>query len=201
MGCSQNNLTVFAGNGPEAEQLRDFVAKARCENSAMSLGHFLPTPKELLEQASPCRDENNKQMNIAKFGSEDWYQWRLKNWGAKREVDATLLINLGGLAVFEFDSVSSPPLRWLTTVSKQFPALYFSLKVFIEEVCRKGNFLVRDGELLGGDITDEETYDDCDPELTEPPIDRLPPKDADTEVDCPNEDPNEEGPSFMWFVE
>jgi hypothetical protein len=44
---------------------------------------FIPCPKELEELTSLKPDEPLvKKMNM-KYGAEDWYQWRLDNWGTK----------------------------------------------------------------------------------------------------------------------
>jgi hypothetical protein len=59
---------------------------------AMSDGEWfntvLPTPKELEDVESPSRDSAERQQElIAKYGANDWYNWRVQNWGTKWDTD------------------------------------------------------------------------------------------------------------------
>ena len=44
---------------------------------------ILPTPEDLLFGTMSRLSEFQRQTNIAVFGYEDWYWWRVDNWGTK----------------------------------------------------------------------------------------------------------------------
>jgi hypothetical protein len=44
---------------------------------------FVPCPKELEKCASLQPNEGFTKRMVKKYGAEDWYLWRLDNWGTK----------------------------------------------------------------------------------------------------------------------
>ena len=44
---------------------------------------FMPTPKEMLDTISPNTDKEKAKYLIEKYGSADWYDWQIQNWGIK----------------------------------------------------------------------------------------------------------------------
>lgn len=65
--------------------------------------------------------------NEQKYGSKDWYQWSIDNWGTKWDVDATIEQIDEEFIEIEFDSAWAPPVKWLAQVEPMFPELKFQL--------------------------------------------------------------------------
>jgi Ferredoxin-like domain in Api92-like protein len=61
--------------------------------------------------------------------SEEWYDWRLSNWGTKWDVDGDVDVNKldDGLYRLYFTTAWSPPIQWFETVIKSYPTLKFEL--------------------------------------------------------------------------
>lgn len=60
---------------------------------------------------------------------EDWYEWRLQNWGTKWDVDGNVDVNKldDDLYRLYFTTAWSPPIHWFETVVKNYPTLKFEL--------------------------------------------------------------------------
>ena len=57
-------------------------------NADKTMGEFLPTPADLLEEVEmgddyAQRSEALRQRNMDKHGYADWYQWNIDHWGTK----------------------------------------------------------------------------------------------------------------------
>lgn len=98
-----NRLTIEG----EQKELEKFKKKARAKDTDLSLNKFVPIPK----------DKEN-----------DWYDWHINNWGTKWDVDAELVDEWEECLCYEFSSAWSPPVVWLETVSRKYPALEFKMK-------------------------------------------------------------------------
>ena len=68
------------------------IVKEESNNAENGLLQFFhPMPKELLEtEAGPIaktkKEKNARQARKLEFGAENWYDWRVNNWGTKWEV-------------------------------------------------------------------------------------------------------------------
>ena len=60
---------------------------------------------------------------------EDWYEWRVQNWGTKWDVDGNVDVSKidDNLYRLYFTTAWSPPIHWFETVIKNYPALKFEL--------------------------------------------------------------------------
>jgi hypothetical protein len=114
----------------EPKEIKRFKVKAKKGKNLLSFEKFLPTPKELLNQQSPPKNEVVARKKTKKYGAKDWYDWRIKNWGTKwdtRPDNTELNQNNENSIEYHFDTAWSPPENWLTTISKMFPGLKFEL--------------------------------------------------------------------------
>ena len=122
----------------DASKVKEFVEKAKGEDTDLSLNNFVPTPEELLTGPAPnlkrddeTDEEHKARMQTLKdrYGYTDWFDWRIAHWGTKWDVQAEVNYEEGDCsAVFTFDSAWSPPIEWLEAVSRLYPELHFSLK-------------------------------------------------------------------------
>lgn len=99
-----------------------------------------PTPQELLDTGASFRSPENEEKasqlenNIKKYGSKDWYDWRIKHWGTKwGESDLRIQQelhtndrNISSIA-FGFDTAWAPPIEAFTKICADYPKLVFSL--------------------------------------------------------------------------
>lgn len=144
-----NSLCV-SGN---KEQLADFVSKTIIpintssekeydETQSFTFNILHPLPKPLEGMSSPLdknegeTDEQYKERlaeNVRLYGAEDWYNWRLDNWGTKWDCSSTSVneLNANNLNV-RFETAWSPPINWFKKVIPMYPQLEFTL-IFDEE--------------------------------------------------------------------
>ena len=97
--------------------------------------------------ALPITKKMSKEL-IKKYGTNNWYDWRIANWGTKWDVDAELRIDNETYLAYSFDSAWSPPLTWLEKVAKQFPKLHFKLKYEEEGLGFMGIAIGMNGEVV-----------------------------------------------------
>ena len=126
--CS-NTLTIYSEDTKQIAKFKRIASKKNKdnENTDLSLANFYPEP-----------DKN------------DWYNWRINNWGTKWDVEATLEDADEDRLEYYFSSAWSPPTLWLETVSSQYPALEFRLK-YEEE----GNGFLGVAKAKAGNLDDQ----------------------------------------------
>jgi hypothetical protein len=134
--CS--NTLYVKGKG-----VKDFADKCLI-NGELTFETLHPTPQELLDQSSPnmyrgdSEDERNAhaehvKMLKDKYGFEDWYHWRIFNWGTKWNADDSYVSESDdNMLIVSFNTAWSPPCNWLAKVGPMFPDLEFRLE-YMEE--------------------------------------------------------------------
>jgi hypothetical protein len=120
-----------------------------------------PTPKELLEVTSPViwrGDDNDiegkrifeeKAKAIReKYGFDDWYDWRVSNWGTKWDVSDSWVDEHNGDALsIEYNTAWGPNTAFIIYASSKYPNLNFRL-LFEEPGCDFcGELICEDGEV------------------------------------------------------
>jgi len=159
-----NNLKIVG----EVKELKKFEKKVDKENF---LGSFIPLPKELEERQSPSKTTNtvnptkeDLKENIEKnrlkklYGSDNWYDWSIKNWGTKWDMNEVCRDDDEELDAYEedeqeevleiqyaFSSPWSPPIKGLESISKLFPNLTFHLDYSEDGMGYRGISRFQDG--------------------------------------------------------
>ena len=150
-----NELEV---KGDERE-LKDFVkrAKEKTEGTDLSLNSFLPMPEELLEFKSPPRREDGETEEqfrervrrfVREYGGEDWYDWAIKNWGVKWDVEARILLEDKNKVLYRFESPWGPPIVAFESISRLYPRFRFKLFYFEPGMCFGGVATIRNGKIF-----------------------------------------------------
>ncbi len=103
-----------------------FRKRAEGEDSDLFLDSLHPMPGELEDTSSPSFPRN--KMLIGKYGFDNWYDWRIRNWGTKWDVQAVLEDEGDGYLDYSFQSAWSPPVEWLEKVARDYPQLSFRLE-------------------------------------------------------------------------
>lgn len=81
---------------------------------------------------------------------EDWYHWRVENWGTKWTGDVYFVEHAQPDALtINFDTAWSPPEAWIEKASRQYPDLHFYLKYEEPMMNFAGYFQAKNGETAG----------------------------------------------------
>lgn len=100
----ENTLIVTGSNDRVTEFYEKIVVVRGCE-TILALNNLYPCPNE-----------------------NDWYNWRINNWGTKWECDVFSMNESEGELTIHFNSAWSPPDLWIKYVAQHiFPDLYFRL--------------------------------------------------------------------------
>ena len=140
---------TLSANGT-AEDISAFVKWL--DDKPFSFERIDPTPEELKDNApfsQSRKDSGEGKELIEKFGSDNWYDWRVQNWGCKWDIDE----NEGKPAHssaesigFEFQTPWGPPERAIYTLSLKFPTLTFFLGYYEMGCGFAGEMTVKNGE-------------------------------------------------------
>ncbi|MCL4266674.1 MAG: hypothetical protein KJ069_26010 [Anaerolineae bacterium] len=113
-------LNVLEVEG-ESKLVHQFKELVRGEDTDFSLNNLVKMPPKLLSTRAGKDNPN-------------WYDWSIENWGTKWDVvEAEVMEASDTRLTYQFLSAWTPPIKWLERVSKEMPALRFTL-FFEEEV-------------------------------------------------------------------
>lgn len=137
--CS--NTLQISGN---KEQLKIFKQKSIVK-SGMNLDIFLmdgliTMPEELAKVEDITPEEKAERM--AKYGYDNWFDWRFENWGSRTDATDSDIIHLDdeGLTI-NFETAWSPAIPYIKQVAKMYPDLVFDL------------YFMETGEWFAGRVT------------------------------------------------
>lgn len=179
--CS-NRLNIFGS----PENIQEFLNTTK--DNKLSFSQTVPMPDILKniqsghisidnESYSVWREVDGKTIPISDSemddikkvaGSTNWYDWNIENWGTKWDIDDVFDYDEDRISCI-FDTAWSPPIEWLTTVSKKFPNLSFELH-YCEGGCDfYGSAFAENGEVenntyngVYGDFPEDEDFDPND---------------------------------------
>ncbi len=119
-----NNSINISGDD---ESIKKLLIEAKSEESDFTLNNLIPIPKEQ---------------------EEDWYNWRVSNWGTKWDIGKVEIEINEGNASFNCETAWAPPNEALQKISEKYPTLTFEM--FYEEpgmdFC--GKVVYQNGEAL-----------------------------------------------------
>jgi len=86
-----DNQITITGPSSVIDKIEKIVKEESNNAEKGLLQFFHPMPKELLEtEAGPTaktkKEKQARQIRKLEFGAENWYDWRVNNWGTKWEV-------------------------------------------------------------------------------------------------------------------
>ena len=182
---SFNRMQVNANTDAErkeVQRLRDTIKSVdKFEDGSevptpFSFNKIIPMPKELEGTRSPVENpdsEENKALR-AKYGFDNWYDWRWSNWGTKWDACEVYDESDGDEFVLTFDTAWSFPTPVVVKLSKMFPTLTFTYNATEESGMYDFTVDFKDGEVMyyaefekvDGNDPDSETV-----EVEKPPMD------------------------------
>lgn len=125
------NTLRISGDQKELGKFRTAVWKS--EEEPLDFNGTLPMPAELENTQSPNDASMPIKLNLRmKYGHDNWYDWKLANWGCKwgpyegnGDPSEVSYKNGKGKLTYDFDTPWSPPTAWIINTSKLFPTLKF----------------------------------------------------------------------------
>lgn len=103
--CS-NKLAIIGNK----ENLTVFKSQVIGIETDICLNNLVPMPKELEGTLSPG-DKHNR------------YDWRIRNWGIKWDIEACLIDESEDSLIYYFESPWCHPYNWIRKVALMFPDL------------------------------------------------------------------------------
>jgi hypothetical protein len=121
----------------------EFISKS-IVRSGMDIDIFLmdgliKMPEELAicEEITP----EEKAERMAKYGYDNWYDWRFENWGSKWDAQESYITEEENGWTINFDTAWSPAIPYIKQVAKMYPDLVFDL------------YFMETGEWFAGRVT------------------------------------------------
>jgi len=147
-----NNAINIAGPISKIEPL---YKQATSEDDNLGLLNGMRArPQELNDTTAPSADSDERRAELVeRYGSDNWYDWAVKNWGTKWEVSPEGLEYsedpFNGTATITgwFDSAWSPPMDALHYYAAENPDVVIELKYHEPGMCYVG-----EAEWSGGDV-------------------------------------------------
>ncbi len=125
-------------------KVRDLYRSTACD----FFNFILPTPVELWNKDTL----RNKQYNPEKFGADNLYDWRIKNWGSggpvADEIHIRTLSKHGKTLMLAFDTKWKPPIGIYEELQRQ--GYYVKAYFHSMESCYCGSFIYGVGEWYQG---------------------------------------------------
>lgn len=118
-----NHVTFKNVNAEEIKRLEDAF------NSNKLFETFVAMPEELQDTTSPS-DKSNQDL-ITKYGTDNWYNWNVENWGTKWDAnceDGGIIGQSETEITVGFDTAWSPPLAFYAKMEElgwEIRAAYF----------------------------------------------------------------------------
>ena len=134
---SFNRLSVHAedeNEKAEVKRLRNFIKRVVTDKDGaqieipFSFQNVIPMPAELEGTRSPVENpdsDENKTLR-AKYGFDNWYDWRWEHWGTKWDACDVEDESEGDDLTIKFDTAWSFPAPVAVELSKLFPTLTFN---------------------------------------------------------------------------
>jgi hypothetical protein len=138
-----NKLTITGPN----KSLKKFIKLVQTDKTNFDFNKILPMPSILDQTSFPVRERNQKLIN--KYGFDNWYEWRLHNWGVKwdasdaseweKELPTEMRIT--------YTTAWSCAEGILKNASKQFPDILFR-NTFVDEPYENIGFIIYENDEL-----------------------------------------------------
>jgi hypothetical protein len=166
------NEVTFLGS---TERIRELRAKCKTTESPFSFKAFHPMPTELVGTTSPPKivteqelqewkdklakgelnewekdyrpiTEKESKRFIKKYGTDNWYNWQIDNWGTKWDCYDQIEISEGEV---HFNTAWSTPMRALGKLSRMFEDITIEVKYADEDFgSNVGTYTLQGGDII-----------------------------------------------------
>lgn len=142
-----NTLTIEGS----PELVARFIDENKTDESIFSFTKSVPTPDTVFQG-----NLGAKEREI--YGSNNWYDWNIANWGTKWDATITddewFVYNEDRTAELNFETAWSPPVAWIEKASLVYPELVFAIQYEEEGMQFSGKVMANNGNLTK--LEDEE---------------------------------------------
>jgi len=149
-----NILTINA----DEKMVQKILSEIKSEESQFDFNKIVPMPSELEGTTAPTRivsDEEylkdsskgiTKAMSeelIAKYGYDNWYDWKYEHWGTKWNADEVYISD----NEITFNTAWCNPQPLLVALSRKYPDIQFNIGFADEDFGHNvGTYILKDGE-------------------------------------------------------
>ena len=153
----ENDEFSFQGTLPMPKEFEEIRTGAYTDENGESHRRW----REVDGKNIPVSDKEMKQLK-EKYGSDNWYDWSLNNWGTKWDVcESEILNNDINFFSVSFETAWGPPTEWIDNIMQDFPDLCFQLE-YEEPGCAFGGLLQAQYEVIWEDANwDLDSASDC----------------------------------------
>jgi len=108
----------------EPEEMEEFRKLVESKEQKFDFNKIIPMPKELEKTTKGSNHVVSKEL-IEKYGADNWYDWRVSNWGVKWEADVNEddMQDEGDYVQYTFDTAWGPPHEIFYAIKNKFPDL------------------------------------------------------------------------------
>ena len=133
--------------------------KAWLGDEKLTLNKIDPLPEALasVNGVAPDKTDDEKMALRKEHGADNWYDWRVQNWGTKWDIELDFEDGLddGIIININFDSAWAPPQAAISTLAAMFPEMNIT-HAYLEE----GVGFVGKDEYIGGERVTERFHED-----------------------------------------
>ena len=118
--CS-NRVEIYGYD--DDEQLRAFKELVTSKECPFDFNKIVPMPKALEETTKGSGHVPSEEL-IKKYGYDNWYDWRIDNWGTKWELAEDVQVSDDGEYIqYDFETAWAPPEGIYHAIKEKFPDL------------------------------------------------------------------------------
>ncbi len=125
----ENTLTI-TGDEKIVKKVMDWWKEHESEKTKKGLfDTFYPMPKELEDTTSP--NSKNDEILVEKFGANNWYDWRLNNWGVKWDTNEVFISHRNETdIVLSFDTPWGPPIVFYEKLIRDYSDIHIKASYY-----------------------------------------------------------------------
>ena len=116
----ENRVEIY-GSEEDIKLFKDYVSDG---DLLISFQKIKPLPEELAHTRSPSGEPNVDLIN--KYGTDNWYDWQINNWGVKWDVADATLEEGEDYLTYRFDTPWGPPEEIYDLIREEFPDISMS---------------------------------------------------------------------------
>ena len=132
--CPEGSEFTFNGTYPMPEEFKEIKTGAYTDENGESHRRW----REIDGKSIPVSDKEMKQLK-EKYGSDNWYDWNIANWGTKWDAcESEIGNNDINFFSVSFQTAWSPPIGWIDNIMQDFPDLCFELEYDEPGMCFGG---------------------------------------------------------------
>jgi hypothetical protein len=104
----------------------------------------------------------NKLLPLPPEEEENWYNWRVENWGTKWDIGdehgVEPDVENHSEYFYDFETAWSPPLELFATIAGDFPGVRFELGWYEEQMYFGGLLIIEDGVIVKNDYKEYDEF-------------------------------------------